>query len=69
MRFDFLAGDLELDQNIFARSVTQHGVDIARGNLQRLRFVFRAVNDRRDHPARLQFARRRATHRRPLFRF
>ena len=57
-----VAGDFELDQNVFSGSVAHHRVDVARGDLQRLRFVVAAVDDRRDESARFEFAHRGASH-------
>ena len=39
--------NLELDQNVFAGSVTEHQGDVALQDLQRFRLVLAAVNDRR----------------------
>ena len=51
-----LPGDFQFHQDVFARGVTQHRVDVAPGNLQRLRFVFGAVNNRRaPRPVALSF--------------
>ena len=56
----FFAVDLELDENIFARGMAQHRAHVASGNLQRLRLLFPAVDDRRHDVARLKFAHGRA---------
>ena len=40
-----VASDLELHEDVLAGSVAQNGVNIAAGDLQRLGFVFRAVDD------------------------
>src|SRR5437762_9624817 len=42
----FLTSDFELDQNIFSRGMAHHCVDVAGGDLQRLRLVLAAINDR-----------------------
>ena len=56
-----LAVDLELDQNVFARSVTEHERNISLGNLQRLGLGLAAVNDRWDCALRFDFADSRST--------
>jgi hypothetical protein len=46
------AGDLQFNQNIFSGSLAHHRVDITRGDLQRLRFIVAAVDDRGNQSAR-----------------
>src|SRR5438132_5049 len=49
--------------------MTEHGVNIARGNLERLRFFFSTVDNGRNNAARFQSARRRTAGRGPRFNF
>jgi len=48
----FFTGDLKFNQKVFSGSVAHHCIDVPRGELQGLRFVFGAVNDRWDNSAR-----------------
>ena len=38
------AGHFQFHENVFAGGMTEHGVDVARRNLQRLGFILSAVN-------------------------
>src|SRR5579864_4329043 len=64
-----LAGDFKLHQNVLARGVTQHRVDVALKDLQRLGLLFAAINDRRNDSARFQFPGSRTPCRVPRFCF
>src|SRR5437763_9646250 len=65
----FFAGNYQFHQNFFAVGMTKHGVNIARGNLERLRFFFSTVDNGRNNAARFQSARRRTAGRGPRFNF
>ena len=54
------AVDLELDENVFAGSVTEHQRDVALGDLERFSLVLAAVDDRRHRALRFDFADRRS---------
>ena len=41
------SGYFQFDENVFAGGMTEHGIDVASRNLQRLRFILPAVNDGR----------------------
>src|SRR5205085_9337297 len=55
-----LAGDLEFYQNVFPRRMTEHHVDVATRDLQRLRLILAAVDNGWNYSASLQLAHRRA---------
>ena len=61
----FFAIDLQLDENVFTRSVTKHHCDVALRDLQRLGFVLAAVDDRWLSATGLDFADRGTPNFRP----
>src|SRR5438552_16990976 len=59
----FVTGDFQLHQNVFARGMAEHGINVACGNLERLGLFFSAVKKATNNAPSLQSARSRTSSR------